>query len=234
MHRPDNIGAVITLCLFYKNLHDHYHYGKPKMEDIMACFGRIQCSDWTITDADVKAGRYFHHYETEEKRDAPALTPELIRNMKFAKVLEKPENRIRHLTDDDIDRAVDQYGMNGKLYADYMSKIVKVVGTDNTYKKILGHEPVKSSTDRKRYLEAAEVAYKLTVFILGTVMKFSKTKINSMQRYVKNDMWALIDGRCKMTEFFDMLNRECRLEFGALDDWKRIVGDVHRKDGMPA
>lgn len=92
--------------------------------------------------------------------------------------------------------------------------------------------PVCTSQDKKRYIEAAEVAYKITSFIICTRYKFTKTKLNSLQRYVKADMWALANGECKLTEFFEMLTDDCHLEFGALVAWKRIVGDVY-KGGMP-
>ena len=86
---------------------------------------------------------------------------------------------------------------------------------------------------KKEYLEAAEVTYKLTSFILCTKYKFDKRKLNLLQRYVKNDMWALIDGKCKLTEFFWMLHTECRLEFGALDGWMKRYGKIYGEDGMP-
>lgn len=30
-HRPANIGAVITFVIIYKNLHDHYRFGRKRL-----------------------------------------------------------------------------------------------------------------------------------------------------------------------------------------------------------
>jgi len=185
MHRPDNIGALVTLLIFYKNLHDHFLYGKPKMDGIMNWFGKIQNGKW------------------------PGLTGQTI------------------------NKTNDANGMDANMYRDYMHRVVKIVEKDDTYKRILGRPPIRKSEDKKGYLEAAEVTYKLTSFILCTKYKFDKRKLNLLQRYVKNDMWALIDGNCKLTEFFWMLHTECRLEFGALDGWMKRYGKIYGEDGMP-
>ena len=151
MHRPDNIGAVVTLLILYKNLHDHFLYGKPKMDGIMKWFGRIQNGKW------------------------PGLTEQII------------------------NKTNDANGMDANMYHDYMHRVVKIVERDDTYKRILGRSPIRKSEDKKGYLEAADWTYKLTAFILCTKYKFDKRKLNLLQRYIKNDMWALIDGNCKLT-----------------------------------
>ena len=41
-HRPQNVGAVITLVIFYKNLKDHYGFGRKRFFYIMDQFAAIE------------------------------------------------------------------------------------------------------------------------------------------------------------------------------------------------
>ncbi|ERT60786.1 hypothetical protein HMPREF1250_0278 [Megasphaera vaginalis (ex Srinivasan et al. 2021)] len=52
-HRPENIGAVITMVLLYQALHDTYGYGRATFAKIMSTFGDIQAGEWSMNSEDV-------------------------------------------------------------------------------------------------------------------------------------------------------------------------------------
>lgn len=52
-HRPANIGAVITIVIIYKNLHDHYRFGHRRFTDIMEQFEQHQQMPWKLTQKKV-------------------------------------------------------------------------------------------------------------------------------------------------------------------------------------
>ena len=79
----------------------------------------------------------------------------------------------------------------------------------------------------------AEIAYKMFLIVLHENYGFTPGKIKNVQRYVKDDLICINEGRCKLTEFFEMLEEECGQEIRALQDWKEKDGNVHGPDGMP-
>lgn len=155
-HRPANIGAVITFVIIYKNLHDHYQFGRKR----------------------------------------------------FAYIMEQ-------------------------LYNDYMHHAAKMAEIDDTYSRILDKSPVTSKRDREEYNEAAEIAYKVCMLILCRYLKFGKKRLNDLQRYMKADMWCILEKRVKIIEFMNMLHESCAQNFGALDDWMKKYHRVYGEDGMP-
>lgn len=183
-HRPENVGAVITLVLFYKNLHDHYGFGRTRFLYIMDQFEKVVNKEWALTQAEV-------------------------------------------------DDAVGKRGLDETLYRDYMQRISKTLNTDDTYRRLLGKSPVQNAQQRKGFNEAAEVGYKVTMLILTKYLGFGKKRLNDLQRYVKDDMWAILEGRVKVIEFMAMLHKSCAQQFGALDDWLAKYGKVYRDDGLP-
>lgn len=183
-HRPENIGAVITLVILYKNLHDHYGFGRTRFLYIMDQFEKVVNKEWALTQAEV-------------------------------------------------DDAVGKRGLDETLYRDYMQRISKTLDTDDTYRRLLGKSPVQNAQQRKGFNEAAEVGYKVTMLILTKYLGFGKKRLNDLQRYVKDDMWAILEGRVKVIEFMAMLHKSCAQQFGALDDWLAKYGKVYRDDGLP-
>lgn len=183
-HRPENVGAVVTMVLLYKNLHDHYGFGRTRFQYIMDQFERWVNEEWNITQKQV----------------------------------------------DDV---VARRGLDETLYRDYMQRISKTLDTDDTYRRLLGKSPVQNAQQRKGFNEAAEVGYKVTMLILTKYLGFGKKRLNDLQRYVKDDMWAILEGRVKVIEFMAMLHKSCAQQFGALDDWLAKYGKVYRDDGLP-
>ena len=183
-HRPENVGAVVTMVLLYKNLHDHYGFGRTRFQYIMDQFERWVNEEWNITQKQV----------------------------------------------DDV---VARRGLDENLYRDYMQRISKTLDTDDTYRRLLGKSPVQNAQQRKGFNEAAEVGYKVTMLILTKYLGFGKKRLNDLQRYVKDDMWAILEGRVKVIEFMAMLHKSCAQQFGALDDWLAKYGKVYRDDGLP-
>jgi hypothetical protein len=57
-HRPANVGAVITLVIFYKNLKDHYGFGRKRFLYIMSQFAAIQHNEWRMTQHQVDEAVY--------------------------------------------------------------------------------------------------------------------------------------------------------------------------------
>ena len=53
-HRPANVGAVITLVIFYKNLKDHYGFGRKRFLYIMSQFAAIQHNEWRMTHTPIE------------------------------------------------------------------------------------------------------------------------------------------------------------------------------------
>lgn len=183
-HRPANVGAVITLVIFYKNLKDHYGFGRKRFLYIMSQFEAIQKNEWRVTQRQV-------------------------------------------------DETVYQKGLDENLYHDYLQRAWKMVEQDDTYERIIGKKPVKNKADRDDYNESVEVAYKITMLILTKHLHFGKKRMNDLQKYVKEDMWCILEGRVKVIEFMNMLHKSCAQEFGALDDWIKKFGKVYRDDGLP-
>ena len=183
-HRPENIGAVITLVILYKNLHDHYSFGRKRFFFIMEQFEKLVNAEWSLTQQKV----------------------------------------------DDI---VAKRGLDETLYRDFMQRISKTLDVDDTYRRLLGKSPVQNAQQRKGFNEAAEVGYKVTMLILTKELGFGKKRLNDLQQYVKDDMWAILEGRVKVIEFMNMLHESCAQDFGALDDWFEKFGKVYRGDGLP-
>lgn len=183
-HRPENVGAVITLVIFYKNLHDHYGFGRKRFLYIMEQFKRLVNKEWTLTQAQVND-------------------------------------------------AVSERGLDETLYRDYMQRISKTLDVDDTYRRLLGRSPVQNAQQRRGFNEAAEVGYKVTMLILTRYLGFGKKRLNDLQKYLKEDMWCIIEGRVKLIEFMWMLHGSCAQEFGALDDWLEKYGKVYQDDGLP-
>lgn len=52
-HRPANVGAVITLVIFYNNLKDHYGFVRKRFMYIMSQFAAIQHNEWRMTQHQV-------------------------------------------------------------------------------------------------------------------------------------------------------------------------------------
>ena len=185
-HRPENFGAVVTMVLLYKNLHDHYGFGRTRFQYIMDQFERWVNEKWNITQKQV----------------------------------------------DDV---VGKHGLDETLYRDYMQRCSKLVSknVDDTYFRIMGREPVRNAKERQGYNEAAEITYKTVLLILTKYLGFGKKRLNDLQRYLKDDMWCILEGRVKLIEFMWMLHTSCAQEFGALDDWLEKYGKVYRDDGLP-
>lgn len=144
-----------------------------------------------------------------------AINFDFIRQKELSQTKHRPEN-------------VDE-----TLYRDYMQRISKTLDTDDTYRRLLGKSPVQNAQQRKGFNEAAEVGYKVTMLILTKYLGFGKKSLNDLQRYVKDDMWAILEGRVKVIEFMAMLHKSCAQQFGALDDWLAKYGKVYRDDGLP-
>lgn len=155
-HRPANIGAVITFVIIYKNLHDHYQFGRKRFAYIMEQFDRYQKREWGLTQKEVN-------------------------------------------------EVVTMQGLNEQLYNDYMHHAAKM----------------------------AEIAYKVCMLILCRYLKFGKKRLNDLQRYMKADMWCILEKRVKIIEFMNMLHESCAQNFGALDDWMKKYHRVYGEDGMP-
>lgn len=183
-HRPANIGAVITFVIIYKNLHDHYQFGRKRFAYIMEQFDRYQKREWGLTQKEVN-------------------------------------------------EVVTMQGLNEQLYNDYMHHAAKMAEIDDTYSRILDKSPVTSKRDREEYNEAAEIAYKVCMLILCRYLKFGKKRLNDLQRYMKADMWCILEKRVKIIEFMNMLHESCAQNFGALDDWMKKYHRVYGEDGMP-
>lgn len=183
-HRPENIGAVITMTIFLKELHDHYGFGRRRFKSILEQMEKIINENWYITKAQV-------------------------------------------------DEIVDVRGFDDRLYRDYMQRISKTLDMDDTYKRIIGKEPIRGGKQREAFLEAAEVGYKGIMLILAKYSGFGKKRITDLQQYVKEDMWNILEGRVKIIEFMAMLHKSCAQKFGALNDWLKKYGKVYRDDGLP-
>ena len=156
-HRPANIGAVITFVIIYKNLHDHYRFGRKRFAYIMEQFDRYQQREWGLNQ-------------------------------------------------EEVNEVVTMQGLNEQLYNDYMHHAAKMAETDDTYSRILDKPPVVSKRDREEYNEAAEIAYKVCMLILCRYLKFGKKRLNDLQRYIKADMWCILEKRVKIIEFMNMLH----------------------------
>ena len=183
-HLPDNIAAVTVMVVFYKNLHDHYRFGRRRFPAIMELFGKAQYIKWDL--------------------------------------LRKKLDSLDH-----------DAGMDERLFKDFMNKVQKVATTDTTYREILGSKPISGNDERVNYRNSAEIAYKMFLIVLHETYGFTPGKIKNVQRYVKDDLICINEGRCKLTEFFEMLEEECGQEIRALQDWKAKYGSVHGPDGMP-
>lgn len=68
-HRPQNVGAVITLVIFYKNLKDHYGFGRKRFFYIMDQFAAIEKKEWRLTQAEVDKFVYERGLDEKLYRD---------------------------------------------------------------------------------------------------------------------------------------------------------------------
>lgn len=68
-HRPQNVGAVITLVIFYKNLKDHYGFGRKRFLYIMDQFAAIEKKEWKLTQVEVDKFVYERGLDEKLYRD---------------------------------------------------------------------------------------------------------------------------------------------------------------------
>lgn len=155
---------------------------------------------------------------------------------RFADIMEQFKQYQRKswsLTQKEVNRAVVMHGLDEKLYNDYMQRAAKMAEIDDTYSRILDKPPVVNKRDRQDYNEAAEIAYKVCMLIVCRYPRFTKKRLNNLQRYIKEDMWCILEKRVKIIEFMNMLHEECAQDFGALKDWMAKYHRIYGEDGMP-
>lgn len=112
-------------------------------------------------------------------------------------------------------------GLDRQLYQDYLRRLPKAQEQDDTYSYVLGKQVFTNKKERERYIESAEVTYLLVLKILHEKCKFTKKRINKLQKYLKDAENSIFNKDVKIVEFMECLSQECKQRYGILEDYRK-------------
>lgn len=139
----------------------------------------------------------------------------------FEKFMQPPYPKYK----DEFDTLVDD-GMDRQMYDDFLRWLPKSQDIDDSYTIILGHKIIKNKKDRDDFVEAADIAYVLTIKILHEQFNFKKERMKRLQRKLKFYTECVFEKRVRIIEFMDCMSRECGQHYGALNTFLKNHGPM--------